>query len=155
MFKKLLSKILSRQVTVKEDVTWCCTAFDNSISLNEEAGVGIVPCHNQLGERVFQLTFKLFSVSTLERSLEERRQLYALKDGESMGFPLIVFRPILFCPWCGAELKKFIAHRVARFDEVERNLHPLIRRMRNINEIPSGRVFQDGFYDEARLKYGD
>ncbi len=112
---------------VEAKAVWCCQAFDNSIRMNEESGVHIVPSRNLLGERSFELSFNLFSVSVLEKSLKEQKELYPSIIDEDGRRPLVIFRPILYCPWCGANLKKVISRRTALFDELEQGLHRFLR----------------------------
>ena len=116
------------RINSKPKPIWCCKAFDNSVAMSEESGIHVVPSRNLLGERVFLLSGKMFNVSVIEQCLKDSTELYPFISCEDMkGQPLVCFRYIQFCPWSGANLKKLISRRSAKFDEIERGLHRVMR----------------------------
>jgi hypothetical protein len=86
----------------------CCVAVDTSPGVMNGAGASIVP-RIRFGIRTFVMRFRCVDA---EIWADVRRALPAQVVGVTLGEEVL----LSYCPWCGANLKEWIASHPEEFD---------------------------------------
>jgi hypothetical protein len=84
---------------------WCCDLFSHAVSAGDRRGLSI---RISKPEGPLPMGF-LLSFRTLDPV--GRQRLIVLLAGEELGATLECSQGILFCPWCGTDLRRFYGRR--------------------------------------------
>ncbi len=98
---------------------WCCESFEASLHNYNSIGYCTVPTYH-LGRPRFELVAQFYEPSLLKaialgRGRFECNEACPLNQG--VGKSLVAYKPILYCPDCGAELAPLIAKNLVEFKE--------------------------------------
>ena len=88
---------------------WCCGGFPGSYEQAGQRGLSVlIDKDDQMGGRF------LIQARAVDRSDQE--QLQGVLGGVSLHVSLVSETGMLFCPWCGTNLRRFYGGRVRELD---------------------------------------